>query len=428
MSAREAASAEVLSPAHAEEVVNSLRMGIPPRRFASTYSAGWSDFLSNVRKRHLSRVGTAGKMRFISGSWGSGKTHLLRLLAEEAYAVDYLVTTVTLSKDEAPFNKFELVFSRIIRQLTSPEMYAAGDLSLATPFGETLRRSLLRAQQAEEPIRTTYNRESTRLMENEGIDIDFRRAVCRYWETFTASVEDDPESSVQEIRGQLLQWFTGEGSIATYRKQYGLIKTITKENAHLMLQSLARFAQHVGYGGIMVLLDESEMQTSVMSRSTLKQAHTNLLHLINGIDESAGLFLIYAATPDFFDDPKHGIQQFGALAMRIGQPPELAPRALDRVWNVDGVEHAPEDFRRAANQLRELYLTMEPEDEELLPSRDELDRFVDEVVRNHPKYGSVSVWRMLVTAVIREFDNRIEGSAPRDGAQAHEDTMAEFRD
>lgn len=417
-----------LSPMHAEEVVNSLRMGIPPRRFASTYSAGWADFLANVRRRHLSRPGSAGKMRFVSGSWGSGKTHMLRLLAEEAFAANYLVTTVTLSKDEAPFNKFELVFSRIIRQITSPEMYQAGDLSLATPFGEALRHALLRARQAEEPLSTTYARENGRLMANEGIDIDFRRAVCRYWETFTSSAEEDPESSIQETRGQLLQWFTGEGSITSYRKQYGLIKTINKENAHLMLQSLARFAQHVGYGGIMVLLDESEMQTSVMSRGTLKQAHTNLLHLINGIDESAGLFLIYAATPDFFDDPKHGIQQFGALAMRIGQPPELPPRALDRVWNVDAAEHGPDDFRNAARQLRRLYLSVEPEDDELLPAEDELDAFVDDIVNNHPKFSSISIWRMLVTAVIREFDNRIEGSAPRTGLQAQEDTMAEFRD
>lgn len=419
---------EALSALHAEEVVNSLRMGIPPRRFASSYSAGWAGFLANVRKRHLSRPGAAGKMRFVSGSWGSGKTHLLRLLAEEAFGADYLVTTVTLSKDEAPFNKFELVFSRVIRQITTPEMYRAGDLSLATPFGEALRHALVRAEQPEEGLKATYARERARLMSHEGVDIDFRRAVCRYWETFTTSAEEDPESSVQETRGQLLQWFTGEGTIGTYRKQYGLIKTINKENAHLMLQSLARFAQHVGYAGVLVLLDESEMQTSVMSRSTLKQAHTNLLHLINGIDESAGLFLIYAATPDFFDDPKHGIQQFGALAMRIGQPPELAPRALDRVWNVDSAEHEADHFRDAAKQLRKLYLSVEPADEELLPQEDELDDFVDDIVAHHPSFSSISIWRMLVTAVIREFDNRIEGAASRTGVQAQADTMAEFRD
>lgn len=428
MSTSEVSSDGRLTDVQAEEVINSLRMGIPPRRFASTYSAGWSDFLANVKRRHLSRPGSAGKMRFVSGSWGSGKTHLLRLLAEEAFGAGYLVTTVTLSKDEAPFNKFEMVFSRMIRGLTSPEMYQAGDLNLAVPFGEALRHALVRSRKAEESLATTYSRESAHLMSNEGVDIDFRRAVCRYWETFTSTAEEDPENSIQETRGQLLQWFTGEGSIATYRKQYGLIKTINKENAHLMLQSLSRFAQHIGYSGIMVLLDESEMQTSVMSRSTLKQAHTNLLHLINGIDESAGLFLIYAATPDFFDDPKHGIQQFGALAMRIGQPDDLSPRALDRVWNVDAAEHVPEDFRNAARQLRELYLAVEPEDAELLPQESELDAFVDDIVENHPKFSSISIWRMLVTGVIREFDNRIQGSAARSGKQVQEDTMAEFRD
>ena len=428
MTSSQSYTASTLSPVQAEEVVNSLRMGIPPRRFASVYSAGWSGFLSSVRKRHLSRPGSAGKIRFISGSWGSGKTHLLRLLAEEAFDAGYLVSTVTLNKDEAPFNKFELVFSRIIRGITSPEMYAAGDLGLAMPFGEALRLALVRSQQAEEPLAITYTRENQRLMSNEGIDIDFRRAVSRYWETFTSTAPEEDGTAVQDTRGQLLQWFTGEATISAYRKQFGLLKMIERSNSHLMLQSLARFAQHLGYNGILVLLDESEMQTSVMRRGDLRQAHTNLLHLINGVDESAGLFLIYAATPDFFDDPRHGIQQFGAVATRIGQPTKLPPRALDSVWNVDKAEHAAEHFREAARQLRVLYVAMEPEDDDLLPDSTELDAFVDDVVAHHPEYASISIWRMLVTAVIREFDNRIQGSPPRSGTQAYEDTMAEFRD
>jgi molybdopterin synthase sulfur carrier subunit len=35
-----------------------------------------------------------------------------------------------------------------------------------------------------------------------------------------------------------------------------------------------------------------------------------------------GLFLIYATTPDFFTDPKHGIVIYGALQGRIGKPEE----------------------------------------------------------------------------------------------------------
>lgn len=428
MTKSDAVDARALTELEAEEVVSSLRSGVPPRRFASTYSTGWSDFLGAVRRRHLSRPGSAGKIRFISGSWGSGKTHLLRLLAEQAFDSGYLVSTVELNKDEAPFNKFEHVFSRVVRGVTTPEMYQGGDLNKAVPFGDALRHALLRARQAEEPLATLVARERARLMENEGIDIDFRRAVGLYWDTFSPTAEEADSAALQETRGSLLQWFTGEGTLATYRKPYGLMKVVDRANAHLMLQSLARFAQHCGYGGVLVLLDEAEMSFSVMRRSDLRLAHNNLLHLINGVADSAGMFLVYAATPDFFDDPKHGIQQYGALAMRIGSPENQPPGALDRVWNVDAAESSEDDYRAAAFRLRDLYIAIEPADEELLPSESELATFVDDLVRNHPRFSSISVWRMLVTAAIREFDNRIQGRAPRDGAQAHADTMAEFRD
>lgn len=417
-----------LNELEAEEVLSSLRSGVPPRRFASTYSTGWSEFLGAVRRRHMSRPGSAGKIRFISGSWGSGKTHLLRLLAEQAFDAGYLVSTVELNKDEAPFNKFEHVFSRIIRSATSPEMYDTGDLARSMPFGEALRHALLRARQAEEPMSTLFARERSRLMADEGIDIDFRRAVSQYWETFASSVNDEEIAGLQNTRGSILQWFTGEGTIAAYRKPFGLMKMVDRSNAHQLLQSLARFSQHCGYAGVLILLDEAEMAFSVMRRSDLRLAHNNLLHLINGISESAGMLLVYAATPDFFDDPKHGIQQYGALSTRIGQPTEDPPGALDRVWNVDAARNTADDFRAAARRLRELYLQVEPEDGILLPSISDLDTFVDGLVAEHPKYSSISIWRMLVTAVIREFDNRIQGRAARNAAQAHADTMAEFRD
>ena len=43
-------------------------------------------------------------------------------------------------------------------------------------------------------------------------------------------------------------------------------------------------------------------------------------HLINSIDESEGLFLVYAATPDFFMDDRYGLATYGALSQRMDAP------------------------------------------------------------------------------------------------------------
>ena len=68
-------TATLLKQAEALEVIESLRKGIPPKRYTSRYTSGTEDFLTKVRKFHLESASTRGKLRFVSGSWGAGKTH-----------------------------------------------------------------------------------------------------------------------------------------------------------------------------------------------------------------------------------------------------------------------------------------------------------------------------------------------------------------
>src|SRR4051794_16332696 len=118
----------------AEEMIESLRRGSPPRRHVSWYAAG-TDFVKAVRKRHLDNGISSGKIRFINGSWGAGKTHIFRLLREESFDANLLVSTVELSAEQTPFNKFERVFYDIVRNISSPKMYADDNMTAALPFG-----------------------------------------------------------------------------------------------------------------------------------------------------------------------------------------------------------------------------------------------------------------------------------------------------
>ncbi len=413
-----------LTAAHAEEVVDALRSGIPPQRFVTAYSSGLDDFLTKVRRRHFESSAAGGRVRFISGSWGSGKTHMLRLLAEQAFDAGYWVSNFQLNKDEAPFHKFEHVFFRIVRGLTAPSMYRDGDLRRSTPFGEVLRRGLVDQAAPEEGMPATYARARARLLEDHRIDIDLRRIVDRYWSTFTAKV-DDP-TVLEEERALILQWFSGEGTTATYRRHYGVQKVVDRANAHLMLQSLCALAQHLGAKGVVVLVDEAEMSFSTMSRTSLKQAHNNLLHLINSAQESDGLVLVYATVPDFYDDPRHGIKQYGALANRIGQPQDHAPRALDVVWNIDAAETGLTDYRAASRKLKQLYETAYDEEATGLPTGDALDAWVEDLVAQHPQYSQVSLWRVLITSLVRDFDDRIQGGQGHDAATLAQDVLDDF--
>lgn len=415
-----------IGQAEALEIVESLRKGIPPKRYTSLYTAGNEEFLKKVRSFHLESASSRGKLRFVSGSWGEGKTHLLRLLREEAFDARYLVSTVELNAESTPFNKFEQVFYDIVRNITSPEMYHDGLLDLAAPFGEVLRRALLQAPpSADDTVsHERLQQAKEKLFTADGIDIDFRRITAQYWETFLP--ESGDVAALEDARGRLLQWFAGEGTMALYRK-LGVQKIVNRANARLMLQSLSRLTTHIGYRGLVILFDEAEMSYSTMRKSNLKQAHNNLLHLINSIDETEGLFLIYATTPDFYMDERHGITIYGALAQRIGKPEDRPPRPLDRIWNLDQVEFSSDDYLNASCKIRTIYTMAYPEFADAVPSEAELRDYARRLMEVHPEFSRVSKWRVLVTGTIEVLDAKVQGEELPAAEQMHDDIMDKFR-
>lgn len=419
-------AATTLETPTALEIIESLRKGIPPKRHTSHYTSGTESFLAKIRKFHLESPSSRGKLRFVSGSWGAGKTHFLRLLRDEAFRAHYLVSTVELSADATPFNKFEQVFYDIVRNITSPEMYDRGHLERASPFGEVLRLALLGGEG--DPNNTVshkrYQQARESLFAADRIDIDFRRVVAQYWDTFLP--ESGDAATLENARGRLLQWFAGEGTMGMYRK-LDLQKLVTRANARLMLHSLGRFATHIGYRGLVILFDEAEMSYSTMRKSNLKQAHNNLLHLINSIDESEGLFLVYATTPDFYIDEHHGITIYGALAQRIGKPDERAPRPLDRIWNLDCARSSLDDHLRAVGKIRAIYLAAYPDDAGSVPSEEELRAYVAGILDAHPEFSRVSKWRVVVTGAVEALDTKVQGDDLPRAEELHEDIMDRLR-
>ncbi len=263
-------------------------------------------------------------------------------------------------------------------------------------------------------------------MENGEIDIDFRRLVCRYWETYLPEAGD--VALLEDRRGRIMQWFSGEGTIGAYRKEFGVQKLVNRSNARLLLRSLGRYAIHAGFSGIVVLLDEAEMSYSVMRKSALKTAHNNLLHLINSIEESPGLFLVYATTPDFYTDERHGIQIYGALAQRIGRPEERPPRALDRVWNLEYLQPTLADYSAAARKIRSLYIAAYPEYRQAVLNEGSLDTFVKELLDAHPRFSAVGFWRVLVKGVIELFERQAAGDEIPSAAQLHSNIIDELKE
>ena len=396
----------------ATQIVESLRKGIPPMRGVDKYSVGNEKLIQGIKKYQLNGIKERGIIRFLSGSWGSGKTHFFRLLKEVAFQNECLVSNVQLNADDAALNKFERVFYSIIRSISTPEYFSENSVYETAPFGRVLQETLAYLATGNRSINNIYSHEEyvkarEILMRDRSIDIDFKKIVHKYWETF---LPEAPDIALQEQnRAEILQWFSGEGSVVMYRRRFDVNKIVNKENAKIMLQSLAGFVRLSGYEGLVILFDEAEQAYSIMRKSSLRDAHNNLLSLINNIESLNGLFLIYATTPDFFTDPKHGIIIYGALQGRIGKPEQRKPRALDFIWNFDEVETELPNYQTAAENIRNIYAIAYPEASAELPSEPEINTFVEELFNIHPTLGGVRFWRVLVTALIAHLDDYLEG-------------------
>ena len=396
----------------AAQIIESLRRGLPPQRGTQYYAVGQNKLINGVRNFHLSGIADKGIIRFVSGSWGSGKTHFFRLMRALAFDANCLVSNVELNKDEAPLNKFEKVFYAILKNIISPTYFQEHGQPQAAPFGIVLKEAMVflatgRHSHDESASHHEVMTASEKLMACGGIDIDFRKIVKAYWDTFLPDSPD--EALIDQRRDEILQWFSGEGTIGQWRKNYGVNKVVSKDNAKLMLQSLSEFIKLAGYQGLVILFDEAEMSYSVMRKSALKEAHNNLLHLINNVDQLNGLFLLYATTPDFYTDPKHGIVISGALQTRIGKPEEREPRALDTVWNLDAVQYTLADYQEVGRKIRELFSIAYPGSEEALPSETAVNDEVSVLHDLHPQFSQVRFWRVLTSTVVRQFGDAMDG-------------------
>lgn len=398
----------------AENIIEQLRRGLPPEYGVQHYSAGYDRFIEGVKRHHLKKIEHFGKIRFVSGHWGSGKTHFFGLLKESAAEQNCLVANVQLTKEESPLNKFERVFYTIIRRIITPEYHnERNTMNEVNLFERVLQESLSYLSSGEhklplEIVYSDYDTAQQKLFSDSSIDIDFKTIVRLYWETYLATNEDEPVA-LQEKRARLLQWFGGEGKLTDFRRNYGVSKMVDKTNAKLMLRSLASFVKLSGYQGLMILFDEAEQSYSVMRKSALKDAHNNLLTLINSINEVPGLLLIYATTPEFYNDPKYGIKIYGALSSRIGQPPNNPPRAPETVWNLDVFNFNVTAYQEVAVKVLGIYAISQPDFVDELPNATEIEQFVMELYNEHSSVSPVRFWRIMMASVIKKLDNCIEG-------------------
>ncbi|MDP3012986.1 MAG: hypothetical protein Q8M92_02005, partial [Candidatus Subteraquimicrobiales bacterium] len=64
---------------------------------------------------------------------------------------------------------------------------------------------------------------------------------------------------------------------------------------------------------------------------------------------------------------------------------------------------------------------------EKIPEDNEVEKFVDDLFDEHPSLSGLRFWRVLVTALVAHFDDKLEGDV-RATKELYEDVMDKLRE
>lgn len=109
-----------LTRAEAERVMESLRKGIPPPGYVRAFTVGRRDELAELEES-MHSSGSRGTARLIRANYGSGKSHLLRVIREMALDSGYAVSFITMdASGGVRGNRMDQLYGAFCRNIEVP--------------------------------------------------------------------------------------------------------------------------------------------------------------------------------------------------------------------------------------------------------------------------------------------------------------------
>lgn len=290
----------------ARRIVDALRKGVPAPEGTAYYSVGRDDLLEGVAS-DLEAVGSGKSLvRFLNADIGQGKTHVLYLLREFAFAKDFAVSIVTLSQNSCPLYDFMMVYNQVMWGLRTDDQRQKPALS------NIIDRWV-------EDIRVLDPARVRQIVERE-LPRDLRGIMAAYADAINLFRPNETN------RQLILKYLGGEKMLLSETRRLGLSFRLDSGNALQILSEMATTIRYIGFKGICILFDEAEAIHSFARSSQKDQAYANLQQIIHQSQRFPHCYFLYATTPSFFDS--YGS---GWFARQLG---------LDTMWELEplGVE------------------------------------------------------------------------------------------
>ena len=320
--------------------------GTPPDDGESVLriSAGLSESLARAERETLTFAASGGgDLQFIVGSYGRGKTHYLKAVLQRARKQGFVTAYVNCDSGRSPFQSLEETYRAIASNMAPP----AG----AGGVGNTVEALYVTRDTAERRMLIE------RVKSNKALVLEFRNLVRAYADAVADYSDEDLADRLKALLSATPTYRVTLGELyQEYRRLRRLkpLGKLAKRNAAAWLRALLSLPHVLGYPGLIVAFDETEM--AVRSAGGAAQ-RTHLAHIRNFIDHMAtgafrGCAVYYAVAEEFMELAGNELE---ALSQRIRRelPGQRNPRA---VWaNLDELTcprtHEPAFFQELSGRI-----------------------------------------------------------------------------
>ena len=265
-------------------------------------------------------------MKFLIGDYGTGKSFMATLTRFIAYKENFVVAYTDLTANRRLYahdGKAVATYSDLIQNLSTK----------SKPNGNALRplieRWLSDLQQKVaiehefDGIPDASDARFTRLVTAEvqavirGVQelsggFDFATVLTKYYQAYLSG-----EEAVQE---ECVKWLRGEFRTKTEARQaLGVRDIINDDNWFDYVKVLTKFITSIGYGGLLVLFDESVNLYKIDHPQARSKNYERVLEFYNECAQgrAANLMVMMMGTTDFLEDERRGLFSYKALKSRL---------------------------------------------------------------------------------------------------------------
>ena len=366
-----------------------------------TLTVGLDKVSSFLRKEYFASYIKKGgsKIKFLMGKKGSGKTHLLALMAMEAEEEGFL--SISLDAQSILLSDMTNLYLALYKAIDFDDIISRISQSIMISLGYDYDRnegksalawlsdrgeqSAIVRQELRSEVRKT-------ITSNKELDHNFAQILSlKVSEKLGILTLDEELESLSE------DWLNVEKSVKVAKlRSFGLAGyKINKTNARRLLKSLGEMVHLAGYSGLFVSFDNLQ---NIVSNSSLEEvkytkmkrddAYEVIRQLIDDIDVFRYFFLILSFDRILVDHEKWGMKSYQALWLRVQNEivsgrVNLYNDLLD-LDKINPVILVPEAVMEMSRRLTELFRSENF-------SAHEVTEKEAETILKESRYGSVSI-------------------------------------